>query len=174
MRPEKNEEVQKHGREDLAGEHKLGDLEQLIIAVLFIAVWILDSFVFHYTTFLNDYIPLWVQIPLGVILLALALYLARTGMKIVFGEVPATPGVIKKGPFKLVRHPIYLSEILFYLGLLVFRTSLAAVFIWILAIVFFVFIARYEEKLLLARFGDDYKAYMKDVGMYLPRLWKRS
>jgi protein-S-isoprenylcysteine O-methyltransferase Ste14 len=173
MCPEKNEEVQKHGREDLAGEHKLGDLGQLIIAVLFITVWILDSFFFKFTPFLNDYIPLAVQVPLGVIFLALALYMARTGMKIVFGEVPETQGVIRKGPFRLVRHPIYLSEILFYLGLLMFRTSLAAAVIWILAIIFFVYIAKYEEKLLLARFGEDYKAYMRDVGMYLPKLWKQ-
>ena len=112
------------------------------------------------------------KLPLGVIILVLALYLARTGMKIVFGEVTEKPGVIRKGPFRFVRHPIYLSEILFYLGLLMFRTSLAAAFIWILAIVFFVYIARYEEKLLLARFGEDYRAYMREVGMYLPRLWK--
>jgi protein-S-isoprenylcysteine O-methyltransferase Ste14 len=172
--PERNDEVQRHGREDLTGEHKLGDLGQLIIALLFIAVWILDSFFFKYTTFLNDYIPLAVQVPLGVIALAFALYMARAGMKIVFGEVQETPGVIRKGAFKLVRHPIYLSEILFYLGLLMFRTSLAALAVWIVAIVFFVFIAKYEEKLLLKRFGEDYRAYMKDVGMYFPRLWKRS
>ncbi len=174
MCPERNEEVQRHGREDLAGEHKVGDLGQLIIAVLFLAVWILDNFFFHFTSFPNDYIPLAVQIPLGVIILALAVYLARAGMNIVFGEVQETPSVIRKGPFRFVRHPVYLSEILLYLALLMFRTSVAATFIWILAIFFFVFIAKYEEKLLLARFGEDYRAYMRDVGMYLPRLWKRS
>jgi protein-S-isoprenylcysteine O-methyltransferase Ste14 len=56
--------------------------------------------------------------------------------------------------------------------LLFFRTSLAAALVWIIAIVFLHYISRYEEKLLLARFGDDYKQYMKDVPMYFPRLWK--
>jgi protein-S-isoprenylcysteine O-methyltransferase Ste14 len=172
MCPEKNEAVQRH-RDDLTGEHKLGDAGQLIIAFLFLVVWILDSFFFKYTAFLNDYIPLAAQIPLGVIFLALALYMARAGMNIVFNEVPETPGVIRKGVFGLVRHPIYNSEILFYLGLLLLRTSLAALVIWIIGIVFLHYISKYEEKLLLARFGDDYRQYMRDVPMYFPRLRRR-
>jgi len=171
MCPENNGTV-RHHRDDLTGEHKLGDAGQLIIAVLFLVVWILDSFVLKYTTFLNSYIPLAVQVTLGVIMLLIAFYLARAGMNIVFSEVRETPGVIRKGVFGVVRHPIYLSEILFYLGLLFFRTSLAAALVWIIAIVFLHYISRYEEKLLLARFGDDYKQYMKDVPMYFPRLWK--
>ena len=123
-----------HGREDLTGEHKSGDMGQLIIAVLFLVVWVLDSFVLHYTTFPDKYIPLPVQIILGVIFLAAAFYLARAGMKTVFGEVREKPGVIRQGVFSLARHPIYLSEILLYLGLLFFRTSLAAAFVWLIAI----------------------------------------
>jgi protein-S-isoprenylcysteine O-methyltransferase Ste14 len=172
MCPEKNQEVQKH-REDLTGEHKFGDAGQLIIAILFMVVWILDSFFFNYTTFPNNFIPLAVQITLGVITLIVAFYLARAGMRIVFSEVRETPGVIRKGVFAVVRHPIYISEILFYLGLIFFRTSLAAAFVWIVAIVFLNFLSRYEEKLLLARFGDKYKQYMKDVPMYFPKIRRR-
>jgi protein-S-isoprenylcysteine O-methyltransferase Ste14 len=172
MCPENKGADHRH-RDDLAGEHKFGDAGQLIIAVLFFVVWILDSFFFKYTTFLNDYIPLVVQITLGVICLALALYMARTGMTIVFNEVRETPGVMRKGVFGVVRHPIYYSEILLYLGLLLLRTSLAAAVIWIIAIGFLHFISRYEEKLLVERFGDDYRQYMKDVPMYFPRLRRR-
>lgn len=161
-----------HGRNDLTGEHKLGDAGQLVILVLFLAIWILDNFFFSFSSFPNAYIPITVQIVLGVVLLLIAFYLARSGIRIVFNEVRETPGIIRKGVFRLVRHPIYLSEIVLYLGLLMFRTSLAAAFIWILAIIFFIFIAKYEEKLLLERFGEEYRTYMKEVGMYLPRLWK--
>jgi protein-S-isoprenylcysteine O-methyltransferase Ste14 len=156
-------------REDLAGEHKYGDAGQFIILVVFLAVWALDNFVFHYTTFLNNYIPLPVQIISGIILVLAAFFLARAGMRIVFGKVRETPGVIREGVFKLMRHPIYFSEILFYLGLLFFRTSLSAAVVWVIAIVFLTCISRYEEKLLLSRYGEDYKAYMKDVGMFFPK-----
>lgn len=172
MSPEVKQAVQKHG-EDLTGEHKLGDAGQLIIAVLFLVVWIMDSFFLKYTTFLNNYVPLTVQIILSVVMLLIAYYLARAGMKIVFKEVRETPGVINKGVFAVIRHPIYLSEILFYLALILLRTSLAAVFIWILAIIFLYYISHFEEKLLLARFGDKYRQYMKDVSMFIPKIHRR-
>jgi protein-S-isoprenylcysteine O-methyltransferase Ste14 len=161
--------ISQHHRDDLTGEHKFGDAGQLIIAIIFLLVWILDSFVLKYTAFFNHYFPLAAQVPLGLITILGAFFLARAGMKTVFGEVKENPGVIREGVFKWVRHPIYLSEILFYLGLLFFRTSLAAAVIWIIAIVFLTSISRYEEKLLLARFGDDYRQYMNDVGMFFPK-----
>ena len=166
-------EATKH-RDDLAGEHRLGDAGQLILFIAFLAVWITDSFFFRYSSFLNNYIPLAVQIPLGVIFLIVAAYLAKTGMTIVFGEVREEPGVIRKGVFGIIRHPIYMSEILLYLGLLFFSTSLAAVGVWIIGIAFLHYISRHEEKLLLERFGDEYRQYMKDVPMYIPRLRRRK
>ncbi len=169
MCPTKTNNSHAH-RDDLAGEHPFGDAGQLIIAIIFLVVWITDSFFFRYSTFLNKYIPLAVQITIGLILLLVSIIMARTGMKIVFGEFREKPEVIRKGIFGIVRHPVYLSEILFYLSLLIFRTSLAALAIWIIAIGFFHYISRYEEKLLLQRFGDEYRKYMEDVPMFLPKI----
>ena len=161
-------------RDDLAGEHRLGDAGQLILFLVFMAVWITDSFFFKYSSFLNNYIPLAVQISFGIIFLVVAGYLARAGLKTVFGAVREKPEVIRKGVFGIIRHPIYMSEILLYLGLLFFSTSLAAVGVWIIGIAFLHYISRYEEKLLLAQFGDEYRQYMKDVPMYIPRLRRRE
>jgi protein-S-isoprenylcysteine O-methyltransferase Ste14 len=160
-------------RDDLAGEHAVGDAGQIVLACLFAATWILDTFFLKYTTFLNHYVPLGVRIPFGVILLVLSGYLARTGLSIVFGEKREKPGVIRKSVFNVVRHPIYLSEILLYLGFLMLCISLAAVFVWIIAILFLHYISRYEERLLLARFGEEYEQYMREVPMWIPRLRKR-
>ena len=171
-RQQTNRQVFRH-REDLAGEHRLGDAGQLVVFLLFMAVWITDSFFFNYSSFLNNYIPLAVQISFGVVFLIISGYLARVGMKAVFGEVREKPGVIRKGVFGIIRHPIYLSEILLYLGLLFFSTSLAAIGVWIIGIAFLHYISRYEEKLLLAQFGDEYRQYMKDVPMYFPRFRRR-
>jgi len=99
-------------------------------------------------------------------------FLAVTGLVIVFGEKRERPGVIKKGVFGVIRHPIYLSEILLYLGLLMMSSSLAATFVWGIAILFLHYISRHEESLLLARFGEEYKRYMREVPMWIPRLWK--
>jgi protein-S-isoprenylcysteine O-methyltransferase Ste14 len=167
----------KHGggaeqRDALTGEHPLGDAGQFIVACLFGAMWVADTFLFKYTTFLNRYPPLGLRVIAAVALVCLSGYLAKTGLAIVFGEERDKPAVIEKGVFGVVRHPIYLSEILFYLGLLMLSLSLAAAGVWIVAIGFFHYISRYEERLLLARFGDEYKRYMRDVPMWIPRFRK--
>jgi protein-S-isoprenylcysteine O-methyltransferase Ste14 len=163
-----------HQRDDLAGEHVVGDAGQLVLACLFAATWIADTFFFKYTTFLNQHVPLGVRIPSGVVLLVLAAYLARTGMAIVFGEEREQHGVIREGVFNVVRHPIYLSEILLYLGFLMLSISLAAAAVWVVAIGFLHYISRYEERLLLARFGEAYEQYMREVPMWIPRWIPRS
>jgi protein-S-isoprenylcysteine O-methyltransferase Ste14 len=163
-----------HHRDDLVGEHTLGDLGQFVLACLFAAIWIADTFLLQYTTFLNQYVPLAVRIPCGAVLLVLSGYLARTGLAIVFGEERKKPGVIRKDVFSVMRHPIYLSEILLYLGLLILSISLAAALVWIGAIAFLHYISRHEEKLLLERFGREYEQYMREVPMWIPRLRKRN
>ena len=120
----------------------------------------------------EPHVPIWVRIPIGAALLILAGYLARTGLSIVFGEERAEPGVIRKGAFGVVRHPLYLSELLFYLGFLAMSVSLAAALVWVLAFGFLHYISRHEEELLLARFGDEYQNYMRDVPMWIPQLRK--
>jgi len=161
-------------RDDLTGDHAVGDGGQLAFALLFGAVWIVDTFFLPRTTFLNRLVPLGIRIPLGGILLVLAAYLASKGLSIVFGEVREEPAVITKSVFGIVRHPIYLAEILVYLGLLLISLSMAAAAVWVGAIVFLHSISRYEERLLLARFGEAYADYMREVPMWLPRLWRRD
>ena len=162
-----------HNREDLTGEHTLGDTGQLVLAILFMVTWIADTFFFGYSTFLNQLIPLALRIPVGIVILGVSAYLVRKGLSIVFGKVRETPAVIREGVFNVVRHPVYLSEILLYLGLLMLSLSLIAAIIWIIAIVFLHFISRYEEKLLLERFGEDYKLYMEEVPMWFPRFRRK-
>jgi len=160
-------------RNDLAGEHALGDTGQIVLGCLFAVIWIADTFFVKSTTFLNQHVPLSARIPAGIILLVLSGYLAKTGLSIVFGEGRETPGVIRKSVYNIVRHPIYLSEILLYLGLLLLSISLAATMVWLMTIGFLHYISRYEERLLLGRFGEQYEQYMREVPMWIPRLWKR-
>lgn len=172
--------ARKHGqrkahqqRDDLAGEHAMGDAGQLVVACLFAATWIADSFFFKYTTFLNEIVPPLARVPCGIVLLVLSGYPAKTGLSIVFGEERDPPGVIRESVFNVVRYRIYLSEILFYLGLLMLSMSLAAAVVWIVAIGFFHYISLCEERMLVARFGQEYEEYMRKVPMWIPRLRKR-
>jgi protein-S-isoprenylcysteine O-methyltransferase Ste14 len=159
----------REGRDDLVGEHPWGDAGQLLLAVLFFVIWIGDQLL-GYTTFLNDVVPLFVRIPIGALLLILAGYLAQVSMRIVFGETRETPHVIRKSVFGVVRHPMYLSEVLLYLGLLLLSLSLASAAVMVIAIAFLQYISRHEERRLVARFGDAYRQYMRDVPMWIPRI----
>ena len=158
-------------REDLAGEHKIGDMGQLILLLIFLGVWMTDTFFLKFSVILADTMSLIIRIPFGISILVVALWLARSGLNIVFGEIRQEPRVIHEGVFSIVRHPIYLGAILFYLGLIVFSLSIMAALIWVVIIGFYTFLCRYEEKLLIAKFGDDYTAYMCEVPMLLPRFW---
>jgi len=162
-----------HSRHWLTGEHRLGDAGQIVLVLLFLAVWAADTFWLAYTTFLNTYVPLAVRIPVAAVALCVGIYLARASTRMVFGEQRDQPHVITTGVFSLVRHPMYLAEILFYVMLLALSLSLSAGAVWLAAIGFLTFISRHEEKLLLARFGADYEQYTRDVPMWLPRLVRR-
>jgi len=172
-RPKTEKEKWLGYRDDLTGEHAIGDAGQIIFALLFFSIWISDSFFLKLTTQLNDSVPILLRIPAAVVLLCLSGYCAWSGLSIVFGEVREKPSVIRKGVFGVIRHPIYVSEVLLYLGILILNISLAATVVWVAATVFLYYLSYYEEGLLLKRFGDEFRAYTCDVGMWIPRFRKR-
>jgi protein-S-isoprenylcysteine O-methyltransferase Ste14 len=119
---------------------------------------------------IRNALPLAITLPLAVLILIASAYMARTGLKKVFGEIQENPGVIRGGVFNIVRHPIYLSALLLYCGLLLLAFSKWAALVWIIAIPFYHYLALFEEKLLLKRFGEEYRAYMDAVPMWIPKL----
>jgi protein-S-isoprenylcysteine O-methyltransferase Ste14 len=164
-----DKEYQKE-REDLAGENKLGDMGQLILFFVFLVTWIMDTFFLRYSVVATSQIIMFIRIPIAIVILCAAGYLAKTGLEIVFGQVRDKPRVIREGVFSLVRHPIYLGAILLYLGLLVFSFSIISVIIWMIIIAFYYYISKYEEKLLIQKYGNNYEEYVKEVPMLIPRL----
>ncbi len=163
-----------HNRPDLIGEHRIGDAGQLISFIIFILVWIGDIFIFKKTVFLNDIISLYIRVPLAMIAIGISLYLVKTSISIIFDEKREKPEVVRKAIYGKIWHPMYVSEILLYLGLLCLNLSLAAGGVCLLIIIFFYGICRYEEKLLIKHFGNEYKDYMKEVPMWIPRLGKKK
>ena len=154
----------------LTGEHRWGDTGQLILLVMFLGIWITDSFIFHYSTFLVEVVSNYIRVPIAAVVLIAGWYLARGGMKAVFGTARENPEVISTGVFRIVRHPIYTGALLFYLGAILMTMSLASAALWLLIIAFYIYICRYEEYLLTEEFGNDYLEYKKKTGMLFPKL----
>lgn len=165
--------TKKHeGHPHLTGEYRWGDTGQLILFFLFLGVWITDSFIFNYSTFLRDVVPDYIRIPVAGIVLICGWYLARGGMRMVFGTEREQPEVISDGVFRIVRHPIYTGALLFYLGSVCITLSIASAVFWLLIVVFYFLISRYEERILKETFGEEYSSYMKKTGMLFPRLFR--
>jgi len=162
------------GREDLTGEHKIGDAGQIILFVLFFIVWIVDCFFYELSQILFQNLSLYIRLPFAIIVFGFAGYLAKASLKIVFDEVREKPEVIDKGVFRYVRHPMYLAAILLYVAFLIFKFSLASFFVWIVIIHFYHFIASYEEKLLLEKFGSEYEKYRQSVPMWIPTIKRKN
>ena len=154
------------------GEHPYGDLGQIIILLVFLAIWILDSFVFRYSTFLSPYIPIYVRLVVAGLVLIAAVYLVRSGHRAVSDEILSSPRILTDGAFSRVRHPLYLAALLFYVLLIVLTLSLISLFVFAGIFVFYNFIATYEERLCEQKFGQDYRDYKMNTPRWIPLLNK--
>ena len=157
-------------REDLGGEHRWGDLIQLIFMFIFLVIWVWDSFFFQFWPVLSNFISLYISVPLGVMILGVSWYYGRMGLHIVFGEIRDPPVVIREGPFDYCRHPIYLAAIFMYLGFVVMTFSPLSFLVWITIIIMYLYLGEGEEKMLLDKFGEEYERYMDEVPKWIPHL----
>jgi len=157
-------------REDLGEEHPYGDSGQAILLVVFLVIWVLDSFIFKLSTVLAKYIPLYLRLILAGLVFMVSAYLAQSGLRVVFSEVRDPPQVIKTGVFSRMRHPIYLAALLFYAGLIFTTLSLISLAFWVGIFIFYNYIATFEEKRLEQKFGQEYVIYQKKVPKWLPCL----
>ena len=162
-----------HLRPDLIGEHSIGDIGQIIALCLFLSVWMIDSFFLKIGTTLNTHIPIFLRIPIATLFFILSIGMAISSINTIFIQKREEPKIIQTGLYAIVRHPMYLSEILLYFTFLSMSFSYFAFAIVILILVFFYFICTYEEKILINHFGAEYEAYMKKVPMWIPRLRKK-
>jgi protein-S-isoprenylcysteine O-methyltransferase Ste14 len=154
------------------GEHPYGDLGQLILLILFLVVWVGDSFVLHLTTFLSSYVPLALRLLLAAVALAAAFFLVQSGHVVIsdgrHGRLP--DALVMTGAFRYVRHPLYLGCLLVYFGLTVATFSLLSLAVLATIFRFYNFLATYEENLLENMFGESYLIYKQKTGKWLPRM----
>jgi protein-S-isoprenylcysteine O-methyltransferase Ste14 len=153
------------------GEHPFGDIGQVIALGVFLIVWAGDSFLLHRSTVLSALVPLYLRLGVLALVLVVATYLYKSGHGVVPHE-GRTQAVVTSGAFRFVRHPLYTASLLTYLGLVVSTASLASLVLFVGIIIFYDYIAGYEEKLLLAKFPDEYGEYRRRTGKWVPGIGK--
>lgn len=78
--------------------------------------------------------------------------------------------LIKKGPYSVIRHPMYTSVILFAIGAVHMQYTLYRLMAAVLLIVVLIIKLNYEEKLLLKKF-PEYKNYMNSSWRLVPYIY---
>jgi protein-S-isoprenylcysteine O-methyltransferase Ste14 len=83
--------------------------------------------------------------------------------------------LIDSGPFAMVRNPLYLGNILLWVGFAVSARLLwlAPLIVVVLALEYHA-IVRWEERLLEARIGESYRNYLRRVPRWIPNPAGRS
>lgn len=77
--------------------------------------------------------------------------------------------LVTKGPYRLIRHPGYLGNILTWSGFgLTFATWIGAIAVFLSISAGYVYRIRSEESLLLEYFGQQYKDYMTKTKKLIP------
>ncbi|MCB0751933.1 MAG: isoprenylcysteine carboxylmethyltransferase family protein [Ignavibacteriae bacterium] len=132
-------------------------------------------FVIHMLVFYNGNPLSWI---IGLIILILGELLRFWGVSFA-GSITRTTSSVKAdqlvtaGPFAHVRNPLYVGNILIYLGFGIISLALFP-YLQIIALVWFVFqytlIVSIEEEFLESKFGQSYKDYKANVNRIVPKL----
>ena len=121
-----------------------------------------------------SFVPHTLRLPVGGVLVAMAVALFSYSIKQfrmagtpVPGNKPTT-AIVRTGPYRFSRNPIYLAFFAFHLGLAILVNSLwlVATLIPSVAIIAVVVVPR-EERYLTVRFGTEYLKYKAAVRRWL-------
>ncbi len=78
--------------------------------------------------------------------------------------------LIRSGPYRWVRHPIYSGLILATIGTAIVRGQVRGIVAVVLLWIGFVMKSRIEERVMAATFGSEYEEYSRTTGAIVPRL----
>jgi len=82
-------------------------------------------------------------------------------------------GVVRSGAYAYVRHPRYLECMIALLAFAALTGSAGYFSLAILNVLLYQVVAPLEERELCERYGEDYKAYAREVPRFLPRLARK-
>ena len=109
----------------------------------------------------------WTGVLLWAGLTAWAMATFRRARTAIFPNRPAT-GVVREGPYRFTRNPMYLAMVLLYVGVsLLMNSGWALLLLPLVLALLYVSVIRREERYLAAAFGAEYEAYRARVRRWL-------
>jgi len=118
----------------------------------------------------------WIGVGLGVLSLPFQIWVHRTLAKhwSSFLKLQEGHSLVTTGPYRWVRHPMYTQSLMFFIALTLVSANLLILIGFLIAFIFTFTRIPKEEQMLLERFGDEYRLYMKRTGRLLPRLRRQE
>ena len=108
------------------------------------------------------------------ILLTISLYAVTTGYLLLKRKGKPTVNfentslLVTSGIYGFIRHPLYLSVFLLGTGVMLKNTEPVQLILGVVNLVAVYITARIEENEMIAKFGDEYRQYMKGTKMFIP------
>lgn len=81
-----------------------------------------------------------------------------------------TSVLVRSGLYGFVRHPLYLSIFLLGTGVMLKHMGILQLCLGVVNMAAIYITARIEENEMIAKFGDEYREYMKETRMFIPFL----
>lgn len=111
----------------------------------------------------------------ALVILAVCFVLASVlSLGTCFGVLPEARGLVTRGPYRLVRHPVYLGEISAFAGFTLASQRFANVVLLVILTAAQLLRSRFEEAALSAEFPEQYAAFRTTTPRLLPRLRPRA
>ncbi len=148
----------------------------MVVLILTIAVYV---FVPSWLEWAQFFLPTWLRwigVVMAIITFPFFIWVGRTLGKHVTGQLELREDhqLITTGPYSRIRHPLYLTYLVFNIVTILIATN----WFFFLAIIFGLLLLypriKAEESMLLDEFGNQYRVYMLHTGMLLPRICQRS
>ena len=87
------------------------------------------------------------------------------------GNFENTSVIVRTGLYKYIRHPLYLSLFILGTGVMMKNPETLQLIAGGINLAALWLTARIEEKEMIARFGDEYRTYIKETRMFIPYIF---
>jgi len=84
--------------------------------------------------------------------------------------IPQARKLVRHGPYRLVRHPLYLGELICVLGIVVAEITIPKITVFLLFMTAQIYRSLWEEKLLISTF-PEYKEYSSKKRRFIPGIF---
>lgn len=170
--------LNKKRKEEKMSEQRVSNQEKFILFLLLIGMMILPLIysASSWLDFANYTLPSWAGW-LGVALLLGALFVfwrAHADLGLNWSpslEIREKHQLITKGIYGVIRHPMYASQWLWVIVQpLLLQNWIAGLVNLLIFIPFYILRVQAEEKMMIDKFGEDYREYMKRTGGVIPKI----